>query len=258
MGSWMDEIDVDEEDQDNSESGSETVESNDEQRSQSSSNRSESDYICGEKQEDGKVCTQDPSYSDGKCGAHTESLEVNRGGTGEEVELDDWEFGIEKDRSRYYRKLPDPQKSLIDRWLYGFVARAPFDPTHEGKVEMLRQVCIDMHKRRRGNEIIDNEGMTLTSTSDYIEEFGTIEEEKEHPIHLTVDRLARTNIRTLKELGLLGESPDSQSADAQKGLVDLISSVNEEAESVSREEAAEDLDVIDLDELEEDQTEQDE
>ena len=229
MADWLEELDEGSDSEDEEDNKNQNDEQNlpESEESESSLKPAERNDICGHRQDDGEVCTQDPSYTDDKCGAHTGSLEDSRGETETEFSLGNWEFGLEKDRSRYYKRLPDSQKSLIDRWLYGFVARAPFDPSHEGKVEMLRQVCIDMHKRRTGNEIIGSEGMTLTSTTDYIDEFGTIDEEKEHPLHVTVDRLARTNIRTLKELGLLGESPDSQSADAQQGLVDLISSVNE-------------------------------
>lgn len=136
-----------------------------------------------------------------------------------------WKHGIYACKSSYYKKLPNDQKEWIDTVVESFLEDAPFDREHEGKVELLYQVAIDMHKRNRANDYIYQEGLTQTETSDYHSEFGAIKETKENVLNMTADRFQRTNMRILKDLGVL-DDPDSQKAEAGKTLIDVLSSVD--------------------------------
>lgn len=178
------------------------------------------DDICGEQKNDGSECTYEPKHPDGKCGHHSEHTEDSGGdyGAGDANQ----KHGVWSDRSLYYQRLPDSEKELVDSMVRTFLEDAPFDETNTGKVEMLRQVAIDWHKRRQANDYISAQGLERTVTEGYHEDYGPIENRDEHHLNMTVDRLGRTSIRILKELGIL-DDPDSQQAQATTTLLEHLS-----------------------------------
>lgn len=193
------------------------------------------DDICGAplKKKKGKYCGADPSYTDGCCWRHTETIGDWRNDDleTEQDDTDRLQIDPTTDRSRYYKHLSDDSKRFIDLIVQSFIREAPFLPDHAGKVELLRQVAINMHKTRIGNKKIGKEGMTQEDPVGYHEEFGPMREVNEHTLHLVVDRLQRTNIRLLKELGLLQQS--EKDANAGDNLVTLLSNVGEKVEEES-------------------------
>lgn len=177
------------------------------------------DEICGEeyKTRDG-VCDNPPSYPDGKCGVHSEEGGVGRNADGTAT---NYKHGAYAEPSLYYKRLPDQDQALVDAMVDSWLERAPFDESHEGNVEILRQVAIDWHKRRQANEYLSTEGITKEEVKDYYGEYGEVREKDEHHLHITVDRLGRSSIRILKELGVL-DDPQSQKADAQETVLEVL------------------------------------
>lgn len=188
-----------------------------------------SEKYCGMdlKTKDG-YCDSPPSYSDGHCGNHTETLTRSAKPNAPETQVPNPQGKFPQTRSTYYNELPDEEKAMVDGVVNDFLQDAPFDPDHKGKMKMLRGVAIDMHKKELADEYISYEGMSVEENEGYHEEFGPIQNDAENPLHLTSDRLTRTNIKTLKELGILGESPDNKQAEATEGILDVLSSLDEE------------------------------
>lgn len=195
-------------------------------------NPEDSDAYCGDDltSEDG-YCDNTPSYSDDRCGRHTETLQRFGREDAPQSQIPDSGGHFPDSRSKYYEDLPDEEKAQVDGIINSFLEEAPFSADHRGKVEMLRQVAIDMHKRRLADQYISYEGMTQDVTGGYHEEFGPIQNPEENPLHLTADRITRTNAKVLKELGILGNSPEARQAEASEGILDVLSS-NEDDDDV--------------------------
>lgn len=188
--------------------------------------------ICGEEYSTKEgVCDQAPKYPDGKCGTHSDHTGDGGQPEGTTNNRDGREtHGISSDRSLYYERRSEADKAFIDGMIDTFLEDAPFDRDHAGKVEIVRQVAIDMHKRRKANEYIDQEGLKWEEVTDYYEtengDLKVVTETQEHYLNLAVDRIARTNLRQLKELDIL-DSPDSQQAEAGQTMVDILSGSDE-------------------------------
>lgn len=177
------------------------------------------DDICGAEKNDGDICEFAPSYDDGRCGHHSEHSDVERASKGEARAE---KHGLYSEPTMYYERLTDSDKALVDAMYESFLEDAPFDESAVGKCELLWQVAIDIHKRRKANEYISAEGMTEEETVGYEEGYGPLTNTKENTLHIAYDRLGRTNTRILKELGVL-DDPDSKKAEAGETLIDLLS-----------------------------------
>lgn len=166
---------------------------------------------------DGK-CERDPKYPDGKCGFHTET----------DTDMDeDWkpnyEHGLYMDRSGYYQALPEEEQRWIDAVTDSFLKEAPFEKDNLGKLEKLRQVSIDLHKKRRADEHIAKEGMTQTNDVGFHEEYGVLQEEKENVLHITADRLSRESRMTLKDLSIIGNDNDDNAEEVGESVIEALS-----------------------------------
>lgn len=193
------------------------------------------DDICGMplKTKKGKYCGADPSYTDGRCWQHTETIGDWRNDDleTEQEDVDRLQVDPTTSRSSYYKQQSDDAKRFMDLIVQSFLREAPFLPDHAGKIEMLRQVAVDMHMRRKVKEKIGREGLVQDNPVGYHEEFGPMRETSEHTLHITADRLQRTNIRTLDKLGLLDAS--TEDANAGDNLVTLLSHIGENVEEES-------------------------
>lgn len=189
----------------------------------------DSDDYCGYDLEtkDG-YCDDRPSYSDGLCGRHTGTLVRSAKPDASEAQTPTAKGNYTVKRSEYYNELPDEEKAMVDGIVNDFLQDAPFSPENQAKMKLLRNVAIDMHKKELSDEYISYEGMSVEKNDGYHEEFGPIQNDEENPLHLTSDRLTRTNIKVLKELGILGNSPDARQAEASEGILDVLSSEEED------------------------------
>lgn len=176
----------------------------------------ESDEYCGAEIESnpGHYCSNKASRPDGRCGQHPEDEDYEPGGGY-------WKHGANATPSNYYERLDEEQKDWVNAVYWSFLEDAPFDEESKGKCELLWNVAIDIHKQRSVDDYLADEGMVQERFAG-AGESGVYYEDEENVLHLTYDRLSRSNIRTLKELGIL-DDPDSQKADAQRSLVDIFS-----------------------------------
>lgn len=187
--------------------------------------------VCGESyvSKEG-TCGNAAKYPDGKCGFHSEHAEGPGPPEGSSNNTDHQKHGVYSEPSKYYERLDEADQAFIDGMYESFLEDAPFGKEQQGKCEMLRQVAIDLHKRRQANDFIAREGLKWEEVDDYFEteegDLKILTETDEHYLNITADRLARTNIRQLKELGVL-DDPDSQQADAQRSFLELLSTDQE-------------------------------
>ncbi len=149
-------------------------------------------------------CERKAKYPDGKCGYHTDYSDDGNEGS----DNPNYEHGLYMDRSGYYEQLPEKEQNWIDAVVASFLNDAPFDRDHIGKLTKLREVAIDMHKKRRADEYIGSKGMAQEQETGYHEEYGVLTETQENVLHITADRLSRSSLRTLKELGILDHDKD--------------------------------------------------
>lgn len=178
-----------------------------------------SSKVCGEdlRHSEGS-CENTPSYPDGKCGFHTDhDTEQDR----------DWkpnyQHGLYMNRSGYYESQPEEDQKWIDAVVESFLDEAPFGRDEIGKVEKLRSVAIDLHKKRRADEYIHKQGMAQTEDVGYHEEYGPIQETKENVLHITADRLSRESRMTLKDLNLIGNDDNSNAEEVGESLIEALS-----------------------------------
>jgi hypothetical protein len=80
-------------------------------------------------------------------------------------------------------------------------------------------VAIDQARLRASNEVID--GFLDEQIVGTREDGTPIVRVEEHPAHLPRDRIKRTNLRVLKDLGVL-DGPDLEQADATKTIAEVL------------------------------------
>jgi len=195
----------------------------------------EDHYCNATKASDGKPCRNKATRDDGRCYSHSEETAKDRKKDARKgvKSKDKSDFqsrikhGVYMDRSSYYNHLEPEEQEWIDDVMKSFLAEATFDESHLGKMELLEGVVIDMHKIRAGNEYIYQKGLTQKRTKGFSQDGRPMKEDDENCLHLTLDRLQRKNIKTLKELGFLGDSPSANNADAIKSLADVLSGKEE-------------------------------
>jgi len=121
--------------------------------------------------------------------------------------------GLYADRSKYYQRLDDDAKAWVDALVEDWLADAPFGPDNLAGLEMLRKCAIDEHKRRRANELIDDQGIVTENVVGWDDDGDPIVKVEENPANLPYSRLQRDTVKTLKELGVLND-PETQKAEA--------------------------------------------
>lgn len=180
-------------------------------------NPEESDEVCGEEYvtKEGR-CPNPPDNPDKMCNLHSDynSNQARK-------EPSNYSHGIYADRSNYYERQDARTQAWIDAIAEEFMDGCDVEKDEHGKVELLRQVAIDFHKRRRANDYIQDRGMTQTQTEGVHERYGVIENEQENVLHITVDRLGRLNSRILKDMGYF--SDDGPSEDSEEIVLNILS-----------------------------------
>lgn len=133
--------------------------------------------------------------------------------------------GMFSDTDKYYQRQDEAAQAYIDVVYETFLSDAPFGEDNTGKSAILWEIAINHHKRRTADGYIAEEGLLqdVDVEKDNGERF-TMEDADEHPLHLVYDRLARTDIRRLKELGVT-DDPDSKTAESVSDLASAIAQV---------------------------------
>lgn len=159
-------------------------------------------------------------FGEGRCYLHGGgSKTANEGNNHAE------KHGLYADRQNYYKNRPEEEQQWIDAVVESLLDDAPFGPSNFAKMQMVRNIAIDMHKMQNANDFIDTAGLVQTDkTVGYSNDGKPIKDDEENPVNVTYDRLNRTMTRQLKELGIL-DDPDSQQAEAQESIADELSAL---------------------------------
>jgi len=69
------------------------------------------------------------------------------------------EHGLYADRQNYYKNRSTREQMWIDSIVESILDDAPFGPDAKYKLEMVRNLAIDMHKLKNANDYIDEKGV---------------------------------------------------------------------------------------------------
>lgn len=179
----------------------------------------EDDEICGEeyRTRDG-ICTNDPIYSDGKCGYHSEENDDMRGRRPAE------KHGLYN--SEYYKSLPDTDQNFIDAVADDLLEKSWYEEGDSSMVEKCRQIAIDLHQRRRADGYIAKKGMTQENVVAVHDTHGEVTQTEENTLFITKDRLSRESRLSMKDLGIL----DEDSAKGSEQTESLLESLSDDME----------------------------
>jgi|APHM01.1.fsa_nt_gi hypothetical protein len=160
---------------------------------------------------------------DGKCYLHGGcSRSANKGNNHAE------KHGLYADRQNYYKNRSTQEQYWIDSVVESLLDDAPFSADNFAKMQMLRNIAIDMHKMQNANDFIDKAGLVQEDkVVGYADNGKPIKEDQENPINVTYDRLNRTMTRQMKELGIL-DDPESQKAEQTGNLANELSQLRQE------------------------------
>lgn len=161
---------------------------------------------------------------DGKCYLHGgASSYPNKGNTYSET------HGLYTNRQPYYDNRSNAEQRWIDAVVESLLDDMPggdADPSM-AKLEMVRNIAIDMHKERRANDYIDEVGVVhRDKTVGYTDDGRPIKEDQENPLNIAYDRLSRNITRNMEKLGIL-DDPESQKADAQQNIANELSALRD-------------------------------
>jgi hypothetical protein len=135
------------------------------------------------------------------------------------------------DRQNYYKHRSDEEQAWIDAVVESLLDDAPFDADNMAKLQMVRNIAIDMHKQQRANDYIDEVGVVNEDkTVGYTDDGRPIKEDVENVLNVAYDRLNRTMTRQMKELGIL-DDPDSQQAEANQNIAKELSNLRSEQDN---------------------------
>jgi len=134
--------------------------------------------------------------------------------------------GLYTKRQNYYDNRSTEEQNWMDAIVESLLDDMPGgnDPSF-AKLQMVRNIAIDMHKSKRANDYIDDIGVVhKDKTVGYTDDGRPIKEDQENALNIAYDRLNRTLTRQMKELGIL-DSPDKQNAEAKQNLADELAAL---------------------------------
>lgn len=143
------------------------------------------------------VCTEEATFSDGRCAYHTDVKHD------EEKSRSNYEHGLYS--SEYYESLPEPDQNFIDAVGDDLLEKSYYDKEDTAMVEKCRQIAIDLHQKRRADGYIAKKGMTQENTVGVHETYGEITETEENTLFITKDRLSRESRLAMKDLGIMDQ-----------------------------------------------------
>lgn len=164
--------------------------------------------------------------SEGRCYLHGGgSKTANKGNNNAET------HGLYSDRQNYYQHRDTAEQEWIDAVVESLLDDAPFSADNMAKLQMVRNIAIDMHKQQRANDYIDEVGVVQKDkTVGYTDDGRPIKEDQENVLNVAYDRLNRTMTRQMKELGIL-DDPESEKAEAQQNIASELSALRSERDT---------------------------
>ena len=180
---------------------------------------------------------QDVGYCANRAGFRTDHFDEGRcylhgGGSKTANQGNNYaqKHGLYADRQNYYKNCSTEEQQWIDAVVESILDDAQFGADNFAKMQMVRNIAIDMHKMQDANTFIDQAGLVQEDqTVGYGPKGNAIKEDKENPINITYDRLNRTMTRQLKELGIL-DDPESQKAEAGENIANELSKLRAQRE----------------------------
>jgi hypothetical protein len=156
----------------------------------------------------------------GRCRHHGgKSTGPKTDGGKEKVSGNAEKHGLTADAEKWFERHREEVEEDVQLLVESYVTDAPFGFENHAKVDKLTELCIDQVRLREANKWLQGEFLkeeTVTVTDDG----RPIKKLVENPAHMPRDRIKRTNIKGLKELGIL-DDPESQKAQAQEDLAQL-------------------------------------
>lgn len=199
-------------------------------------NKEKDDYYCSAKVRDRVVpdeWDQDVGYCANRAGFRTDHVGEGRcylhGGISTNHGTNYAEkHGMYADRQNYYDNRETKEQQWIDSIVESILDDAPFGPDAKYKLEMVRNVAIDMHKLKNANDYIDEKGLVnKDKTVGYTDDGQPIKMNEENVLNIAYDRLDRATTRKLEKLGVM-DDPESQKADEMENLATELSKLREE------------------------------
>jgi len=206
----------------------------------------EADYHCNARKwswEDEE--TQDQQLFDGFCnnraGFKTDHVGAGRctyhGGSAgaPEKNTNAAKHHLYTQRTNYYETRTAEEQLWIDELVRSMMEDAPFGADNFQKFQMIREIAIDMHKKRQSNDYTAEEGLIKENVvrdddgDPMMQDGELVTDTDENPVNLTYDRLDRTMTRKMKELGLL-DDPESQKAESGQSIAEQLAKLRSEAE----------------------------
>jgi hypothetical protein len=127
--------------------------------------------------------------------------------------------GLTADREQWFERHRENAEPIVRALVSSYVDDAPFTWQQTAKVDQLVEVAIDQARLRQSNDYLDD---FLTEQTVSVTENGQeITQLEENPAHMPRDRIKRTNLKILKELGVL-DDPDSANAAATMTLAEVL------------------------------------
>lgn len=138
--------------------------------------------------------------------------------------------GLYADRQNYYKNRSTNEQRWIDSIVESIMDDAPFGPDAKYKLEMVRNLAIDMHKLKNANDYIDEKGVVhKDKTVGYTDDGQPIKMDEENVLNIAYDRLDRATTRKLEKLGVLND-PESQRAEAEQNIANELSELRKQRE----------------------------
>jgi len=201
-------------------------------------NKEKDDYYCSAEVRDPQIpdeWDQDTGYCANRAGFRTDHVGEGRcylhGGISTNHGTNYAEkHGLYADRQNYYDNRSSAEQAWIDSIVESILDRAPFGPDQKYKLEMVRNVAIDMHKMKNANDYIDEKGVVhKDKTVGYTDDGKPIKMDEENVINIAYDRLDRSTTRKLEKLGVLND-PESQKAEANQNIANELSELRKQRE----------------------------
>jgi hypothetical protein len=164
-------------------------------------------------------------FGDGRCYLHG-GISATRGTNHAE------KHGAHADRQNYYANRSSDEQEWIDGVVESILDEAPFGPDSKYKLEMVRNIAIDMHKMKNANDYIDEKGIVhKDKTVGYSDDGKPIKVDEENPVNISYNRLDKQTTRKLEKLGVLND-PESQKADAQESIAKELSELRKQRDDM--------------------------
>jgi len=130
--------------------------------------------------------------------------------------------GLTADAETWFKRHRDDVEEDVRALVESYIQDAPFGFENTAKVDKLTELCIDQIRLREANEWLRDEFLKEETVS-VTDDGRPIKKLVENPAHMPRDRIKRTNLKGLKELGIL-DDPETQKAEAQEDLASLWAS----------------------------------